>query len=291
MHKRSIGSIIFDTSNYVFLVFFALLTIVPLIYIISGSFSTDSQLATTNFFLIPAHPTLAAYKYLFQTVAIVRAFGVSVYVTVFGSFLNLVFTSSMAYALSKRDLPGRNLILNAIIFTMVFGGGLIPTYFVVRQMGMLNSLWSLMIPGLINAFDLIIMKNFFQSIPSSLMDAAKIDGCSDIGVFVRIVLPLSKPALATFALFYAVGHWNEYMSALIYINNQNLWPLQMLLQEIVTGAQKLASQMLNNPAYTPPPAKSIQMGVMVVSTLPLVILYPFLQKYFAKGVMIGAVKE
>lgn len=291
MHEKSIGSVVFDSVNYAFLAIFALVTIIPLIYIISGSFSTDSQLATSSFFLLPNHPTLAAYKYLFQTVAVIRAFGVSVYVTVVGSFLNLVFTSMMAYAISKRDLPGRNLILNLVIFTMIFGGGLIPTYFVVRQVGMLNSLWSMMIPGLIDAFNLIIMKNFFQSIPESLMDAAKIDGCSDLGVFFRIVVPLSKPALATFALFYAVGHWNDFMSALIYINNENLWPLQMLLQEIVTGAQQLASQMLNYPGYTPPPAQSIQMGVMVVSTVPLVILYPFLQKYFAKGVMIGAIKE
>lgn len=281
----------FDICNYIFLTLFGLCTILPLIYIISGSFSSDTQLATSSFFLIPKHITFAAYQYIFSTGAIIKGLFVSIYVTVVGTLLNLAFTSTMAYALSRKELPGRNFVLNLIIFSMVFSGGLIPTYFVVKQLGMLNSLWSLMIPGLIEAFNLIIMKNFFQGISSSLIDAAKIDGCSDIGVFLRIVLPLSKPALATFALFYAVGHWNDFMSALLYINNSNLWPLAMLLQEIVTGAQSLASQSLQNPGYVPPPTQSIQMAVMVVSTVPLVVLYPFLQKYFVKGVMIGAIKE
>ncbi|MFD1674047.1 carbohydrate ABC transporter permease [Alicyclobacillus fodiniaquatilis] len=290
-NEKTFSGRVFDVCNYAFLTFFSICTILPLIYMISGSFASNTQLATSSFFLIPEHATMAAYQYIFSTGAIIRGLIVSVYVTVLGTLLNLAFTATMAYALSRKELPGRNFVLNLIIFSMVFSGGLIPTYFVVKQLGMLDTLWSLMIPGLIDAFNLIIMKNFFQGISTSLIEAAKIDGCSDIGVFLRIVLPLSKPALATFALFYAVGHWNDFMSALLYINNSNLWPLQMLLQEIVTGAQSLASQSLQNPGYVPPPAQSIQMAVMVISTLPLVLLYPFLQKYFVKGVMIGAIKE
>ncbi|QYR23543.1 carbohydrate ABC transporter permease [Paenibacillus sp. sptzw28] len=288
---RSVSGTVFDMFNYVFLAGFAVCAIIPFVYVISGSFATDVELTQRSFFLIPKTFSINAYTFIFSTDTIIRSIGVSMYVTTVGTIVNLFFTVTMAYPLARRSLMGRNTILNLVVFSMLFGGGMIPTYLVVRELGLLDSYWALILPGAISAFNLIIVKNFFQELPPGLEEAARIDGCTELGLLWRIVLPLSKPVLATFALFYAVGHWNNFFSALLYINDPAKWPLQVMLRQIVLLSQAAAGNMNEmDPNFVQPPEQSIKMAVIVVGTVPILLVYPFLQKHFAKGVMIGSIK-
>lgn len=289
-NKTVLGTL-FDISNYLFLGLFGLVAIFPFIYIIAGSFASDAELTERAVFLIPKAFTLAAYEYIFSTDTIVRSIGVSVYVTVIGTIVNLLFTVTMAYPLARRTLVGRNIVLNLVIFSMLFSGGMIPTYLIVRELQLLDSLWALILPGAISAFNLIIVKNFFQELPQELQEAAKIDGCNEWKLLWKIVIPLSKPVLATFTLFYAVSHWNSFFNALLYINDTTKWPLQVMLRQIVMLSQAAAGDMSNMDAsFVQPPDQSIKMAVIVVGTIPILLVYPFLQKHFAKGVMLGSVK-
>ncbi|MCU6790608.1 MULTISPECIES: carbohydrate ABC transporter permease [Paenibacillus] len=287
-HDRTVGNKIFDGVNYVLLALISLATILPFIYILAVSFTSPHEVAKGGFILFPKEFSLSAYKYIFSTDTLVRSLLVSVYITVVGTFINLLLTSLMAYPLARQTLRGRQIILMAVLFTMLFSGGLIPTYFVVKAMGLTNSLWSLMIPNAISAFNLIVLKNFFQQIPDGLEDSARIDGCSDVGVLFRIVLPLSMPAMATFGMFYAVTHWNQFFSAIMYINDNNKWPVQVLLREIVILAQSRIGDTGFDETEIQP--LTIRMAVIVFATLPILAVYPFLQKHFAKGVMLGSVK-
>ena len=290
-YYRTVPGTIFDICNYLFLSLFALACILPFIYVFAGSFASDVELTRRAFFLIPQTFTTAAYEYIFSTATIVRSIGVSIYVTTVGTLINLFFTVTMAYALSKRHLAGRNFVLNLVVFSMLFSGGMIPTYLLVRELHLLDTYWALMLPGAISAFNLIIVKNFFQELPAELEEAAKIDGCSDLGLLRRIVLPLSMPVLATFTLFYAVGHWNNYYSALLYINEPSKWPLQVILRQIVMLSQMAAGDLnAMDPNFEKPPDQSIKLAVIVVGTLPILLVYPFLQRHFAKGVLLGSVK-
>ncbi|GAA0136662.1 carbohydrate ABC transporter permease [Paenibacillus sp. YSY-4.3] len=287
---RSTSEKIFDAFNYVFLALFGLLAILPFIFVISGSFATDAEITKRAVFLIPKTFSLDAYKFIFSTDTIMRSIGVSIYVTVIGTIVNLFFTVTMAYPMARRNLMGRNLILNLVIFTMLFGGGMIPTYLVIRELHLLDTLNSLIIPGAISAFNLIIVKNFFQELPPGLEEAAKIDGCNELSLLWKIVLPLSKPVLATFTLFYAVGHWNNFFSALLYINDPSKWPLQVMLRQIVMLSQSAGDLSSMDPTFVQPPEQSIKMAVIVVGTIPILCVYPFLQKHFAKGVLLGSIK-
>lgn len=288
---RSVSGSIFDVSNYLFLGLFSIAAVLPFIYVIAGSFASDAEITSRAVFLIPERFTTAAYTFILSTDTIVRSIGVSIYITTLGTLVNLFFTVTMAYALSKRHLMGRNTVLNLVIFSMLFGGGMIPTYLVVRELQLLDTYWALMLPGAISAFNLIIVKNFFQELPVELEEAAKIDGCTDLGLLWRIVLPLSMPVLATFTLFYAVGHWNNFFSALLYMNDPAKWPLQVLLRQIVLLSQVAAGDVnAMDPNYVAPPDQSIKMAVIVVGTVPILLVYPFLQKHFAKGVLLGSVK-
>ncbi|MCL6633152.1 MAG: carbohydrate ABC transporter permease [Alicyclobacillus herbarius] len=284
---------IFDVFNYVFLGFVSAITLIPFIYVLAGSFASNEELSQQYLVFIPKHITFSAYQFIFSTPTLLHSIWISVYITVVGTLVNLFCTTTMAYALSRRQLAGRNIILNLVIFSMVFSGGMIPTYLVVKNLGLLNSLWSMILPVAISAFNLIIVKKFFEELPPGLVEAASIDGCSDIGVFWRIALPLSKPMLATFALFYAVGHWDDFMNALLYLNDSTKWPLQLLLQQIVMQSQEqsLANPNLVGTTFVQPPSQTIKMAVIVISMLPVVLVYPWLQKYFVKGVLIGAIKE
>ncbi|MDQ0878084.1 putative aldouronate transport system permease protein [Paenibacillus sp. V4I3] len=286
----SVGEKLFDIANYLFLAAVALTMILPVMYIVAGSFASDLEIGSRSFFLIPKDITFDAYKFVFKDNTLPRSLLVSVFITVGGTLVNLFFTFTMAYALSRRHMIGRNVVLNIIIFTMVFSGGIIPTYLVVKGLGLLNSYWAVMLPVAINSFNLIVVKSFFQEIPNELIESARIDGSNDIGILWRIVLPLSKPVIATFALFYAVAHWNDFFNALIYLSDAKKWPMQVLLRQIVllaTGALEMGTY---DPTYVKPPDQSIKMAIIVVGTLPILMVYPFIQKYFAKGVLIGAVK-
>jgi len=288
---RTAAGITFDTANYIVLTLFGLAAVLPFVYVIAGSFASDAELTSRAVFFIPKTFTLNAYEFIFSTATIVKSIGVSVYVTVIGTLVNLFFTVTMAYSLAKRGLYGRNLVLNLVIFSMLFGGGMIPTYLVVKELQLLDSLWALMLPGAISAFNLIIVKNFFQEIPKEIEEAGRIDGCSELGLLWRIVLPLSMPVLATFTLFYAVGHWNDFFSALLYINDPEKWPLQVMLRQIVLLSQAAAGDLNSmDPNFVKPPDQSIKMAVIVVGTIPILCVYPFLQKHFAKGVLLGSVK-
>ncbi|WP_248926041.1 carbohydrate ABC transporter permease [Paenibacillus hamazuiensis] len=288
---RSVSGTVFDVSNYLFLGIVGLVSVLPFIYVIAGSFASDTELTKRAVFLIPEEFTVSAYRYIFSTDTILKSIWNSLYITVVGTVVNLLFTVTIAYSLSKRGLMGRNTVLNLIVFSMLFGGGLIPTYLVVRELHMLDTYWALIIPGAISAFNLIIVKNFFQELPQELEEAAKIDGCTELGLLWKIVLPLSMPVLATFTLFYAVGHWNNFFSALLYINDPSKWPLQVMLRQIVLLSQVAAGDAQTvDYNYVKEAEQSIKMAVIVVGTIPILLVYPFLQKHFAKGVLIGSVK-
>lgn len=288
---KSAAGVTFDAANYIVLSLFGLAAVLPFVYVIAGSFASDAELTSRAVFFVPKTFTLNAYKFIFSTDTIMRSIGVSVYITVIGTLVNLFFTVTMAYSLAKRGLYGRNLVLNLVIFSMLFGGGMIPTYLVVKELNLLDSLWALMLPGAISAFNLIIVKNFFQEIPKEIEEAGRIDGCSELGLLGRIVLPLSMPVLATFTLFYAVGHWNDFFAALLYINDPEKWPLQVMLRQIVLLSQAAAGDLNSmDPNFVQPPDQSIKMAVIVVGTVPILCVYPFLQKHFAKGVLLGSVK-
>ncbi|WP_338555516.1 carbohydrate ABC transporter permease [Paenibacillus sp. KS-LC4] len=290
-HYNTVSGRVFDTANYIVLSVCALAAVLPFIFVISGSFATDAELTQRTVFLIPRTFSLAAYEFIFSTNTIMKSIGVSLFIATFGTLVNLFFTVTMAYPLARRNLMGRNIVLNLVIFSMLFSGGMIPTYLVIRELGMLDSYWALIIPGAISAFNLIIIKNFFQELPPGLEEAARIDGCTELGLLWRIVLPLSKPVLATFALFYAVGHWNDFFTALLYINDPQKWPLQVLLRQIVLLSQAAAGDInAMDPSFVKPPDQSIKMAVIVVGTVPILLVYPFLQKHFAKGVLIGSIK-
>lgn len=289
MRGRSLGSRIFDGVNYTFLTIVALVTILPFIYVLAVSFATPEEIARRGFILFPTEFSLSAYRYIFSTDALVRSLLVSIYVTGMGTLVNLFFTSMMAYPLAKRHLRGRQTVLLLVLFTMLFSGGMIPTYFVVEGVGLIDTLWSLMIPGAISAFNLIVMKNFFQQIPIELEESAKIDGSNDLGILFRIVIPLSLPAMATLGLFYAVTHWNTFFNAILYINDSDKWPLQVMLREIVMLANaRFGDQAEIDPQGIHP--ITIRMAVIIFATVPILLVYPFLMKHFAKGAMMGSVK-
>lgn len=280
---RTRGEKAFDIFNHILLALVAIGTVLPFLYVIVSSFSATEALLPTVF-------TLDGYRYIFSTNTFVRSLGVSIYVTVAGTLVNIVFTSLMAYPLAKQTLIGRSPLLLLVLFTMLFGGGMIPTYFVVKDVGLIDSLWSLIIPGTISAFNLIVLKNFFQQIPDGLEESAKIDGANDLKILVRIVIPLSLPAIATFSLFYAVGHWNAYFNAVLYLNDASKWPVQVLMRQIVILAQGNFGDSSDFDQETVIQPQAIRMAVIVISTVPILLVYPFLQKHFTKGVLLGSVK-
>lgn len=290
-YGESLGSRIFDVFNYIFLTLCAIIAVIPFIYVIAGSFATEVELATRSFFLVPREPSLNAYKYILSSKSISRSFLNSIQITFFGTIINLFFTFTMAYPLSKRYLMGRDGILNAVIFCMLFSGGMIPNYLLVKNLKLLDTYWALWLPGAISPFNLFIIKNFFQGLPNELEESAKIDGCTDIGVLVKIVLPLSMPVIATFTLFYAVGHWNAFFSSLMYINDSTKWPLQVILRNLVLlSSGAMVDYEALDPEFVKPPEEAIKMAVIVVGTIPILLVYPFLQKYFTKGVLVGSLK-
>ena len=282
------GGRVFDAANYVFLTLIGIITLLPFIYVIAGSFANEAEITRRAFFVWPEQFTLGSYEYIFSTPAFTRALVTTILVTAVGTLVQLAFTVTMAYPLAKKTLRGRQVILSLVVFAMVFSGGMIPTFLLVKDLGLLNSYWALILPAAINPFSLIIIKNFFQELPQELEESAKMDGATEIGILWRILLPLSKPVLATFALFYAVGIWNDFMSPLLYLSDNSKWTLQMYLRQVTASSDLLGTGNVD-PNYIPP-EQGIKFAVIVVATLPILIFYPFLQKHFAKGMLIGSVK-
>jgi len=281
------GGRVFDVFNVVLLSAIGVIALVPFVFVIAGSFATEAELATRSFFLWPETFSLRAYESILTSPAFIRAIITTILVTAVGTAIQLLLTATMAYPLSKSNLPGGRVVLYAVIVTLVFGGGMIPTFLVVKDLGLLDTYWALILPLAINPFSLIIIKNFFQQLPAELEEAAKIDGANELQTLWRIILPLSTPVLATFALFYAVGIWNDFMSPLLYLNDSSMWTLQMFLRQVTVATD--LSIVDADPSQLPP-AQGIKFAVIVVATLPILLFYPFLQKHFAKGMLIGSVK-
>ncbi|WP_261305443.1 carbohydrate ABC transporter permease [Paenibacillus andongensis] len=290
--NKSFGVKFFTAINYAVLTIFALVTLLPFLYVILVSFTDPTEYLSKSIVLIPQTWSLSAYEFIFSTNAFLKAMGVSGFLAVFGTVLSLIVTSALAYVLSRKRLKGKKFFLVAILLTMLFNPGMIPNYLLVDSLGLMDSVWALLLPALTSAWYVFLMKNFYQEIPDELEEAAKIDGCSDIGVFIRIMLPVSVSALAAFGLFYAVAYWNTYFSGVLYINTDTLRPLQVLLQMMLVSASQMAdpsiAAMLESEQTVPP--QVIKMAAVVISSLPIVIVYPFLQKYFVKGMMVGSVK-
>ncbi|OBR65781.1 ABC transporter permease [Paenibacillus oryzae] len=289
VEDKSFGGRMFSIVNFSLLTIIALITILPFLHVVAGSFTTSAEMAVKKFILIPTIWSFDAYKFIFSTDTIFRAMGVSAGTTLIGTLFSMLMSCLMGYGLSRRDLDGRRVIMFMVVFTMLFSGGMIPTFLVVKELGLIDSYAALIIPSAISAFNLIILKNFFQNIPEGLEESAKIDGCNDFGILFRIVLPLSMPAIATISLFYAVTYWNTYLSAIIYLNDNAKWPIQVLLRQIVVLASGLDYSSDLDTAV-PPPDQTIKMAVIVVATMPILVVYPFLQKHFAKGALIGSIK-
>ncbi len=288
MHNTNAGRV-FDVFNYIFLGIFGIIMVLPFIYVVAGSFSTELELTTRSFFIWPHTFTASSYKYIFSTNTFIRSLLITIGVTVIGTLVQLFFSFTFAYPLSRKQLKGRNGLLNFVIFAMLFSGGMIPTYLVVKGLGLLDSYWALILPLAISPFNLMIIKNFFQEIPVELEECAKMDGCTEAGILVRVFLPLSKPMIATMSLFYAVGLWNDFMSPLLYMNDSTKWPIQLLLRQITVSSSASTALAEYDPSIVPP-EQGIKFAVIVVATLPILMFYPFLQKHFAKGMMVGSVK-
>ncbi|MCS7458669.1 carbohydrate ABC transporter permease [Paenibacillus doosanensis] len=289
MHtKPTWGSRLFDAANTLFLIACSLITLFPFLYILATSLAPLQQVLRGGVILWPETFTWDAYRTIFSNTHFVRSLYTTFFITVVGTFTNLLLTTFMAYPLAKKRLKGRGVILFLVVFSILFNGGLIPSYMIVKSLGLINTVWSLIIPGAISAFNLIIMKNFFQAIPEELEEAARIDGCKNWGVLFRIVLPLSMPALATFTLFYAVGHWNQFFAAVMYVTKPNLWPIQVVLRQmIIEGSTQDFEVAMGELKIIP---TTIKMAAIIVATVPILFVYPFLQKHFAKGVLLGSVK-
>ncbi|GBG10609.1 carbohydrate ABC transporter permease [Paenibacillus agaridevorans] len=281
---------IFDGTNILLLLGFSVLTFIPFLHVFAMSFlSLDNAKEFQRFLLWPTQWDFTSYQYIYDTRIFFSSLKNTVWITVVGTLINIAFTSSMAYSCSRRSFSGKRWIMLMVLFTMLFNGGLIPTYLVVNGLGLIDSLWAIVIPSAVSAFNMIVLKEFFEGIHESILESAKIDGCNDLGIFFRIVLPLSLPALATFTLFYAVANWNQYFASIIYTNSSDLWPLQVLLRQVVMVGQSDIFGAIDLSAPPPPPL-SIQMATVMYTSLPILLLYPFLQKYFVKGMTLGAVK-
>ncbi|MDR9853522.1 carbohydrate ABC transporter permease [Paenibacillus sp. VCA1] len=288
--KGDIDSKIFDAINIIILVMFTIIIVIPLWNVVVSSFSSGRSLAEGGFIFWPAEFSLENYQAVFRDSSIWQAFFVSVAKTVVGVITHVFFCAMVGYGLSKKYVRGRKFYVAMGVITMFFSGGMIPTYLLIKDLGLLNSFWVYIIPALLSFYDVIILMNFFRNVPDSLEESAKIDGGGDWKIFLSIFIPLSMPAMATIALFNGVGQWNDFMTTKLYITDQSLYPLQMMLYEIIVQSQTQSMQNIGSVAIQTT-TKGVQLATIVVTTLPIVVMYPILQRYFISGMMLGAVKE
>ncbi|HWV34169.1 MAG TPA: carbohydrate ABC transporter permease [Thermomicrobiales bacterium] len=284
---------VFNIVNYAVLLLFLIAVAYPLIYVVSASLSDPRAVISGRMWLWPVDFTTAGYTAVFENSKVITGFRNSLFYTVAGTFVSIVLTILVAYPLSRRDLAGRNVIMGLFVFTLIFSGGLIPTYLTVRQLGMLNTPWAMIIPTALSVYNMIITRTFFQyTIPDEMLEAAQLDGCSDFRFVRDMVIPLSGPIIAVNALFYAVGQWNAYFNALIYLTNQNLFPLQLVLREILVQNQVDLSTMgdISKIVQRQQLSDLLKYSLIVVASVPLLVIYPFVQKHFVRGVMIGSLK-
>lgn len=284
MVKKWNGEKVFDICTYIILFGVMLICLFPLLYVVSVSLTPMSEvLKQGGFLVIPKKVTMDAYKAIFEQRLLPRSMVITAFVTVAGTAINMIFTTLMAYPLSKIKLPGRTKLVPFIVFTMLFNGGTIPTYLLIKNLHLIGTYWALLLPGAIWTYNLLVVKAFFENLPEELFESARIDGAGEFRVLWKIALPLSKPVMMTVMLFYAVGHWETYFAAIMYLPDQKMQTLQVVLRRMLTPNSEM------NPD-TVVPTMTLQMAMVVFSSLPIIIVYPFIQKYFTKGVMLGAVK-
>jgi putative aldouronate transport system permease protein len=290
MEKKSLGEKIFDVSNVILLTLVIIISLYPMLYVFNASVSNPTELLKSNsILLLPKGFQFEAYKAVLSNPKIFTGYKNTLFYVAFGTAFNLLMTSLGAYALSRKDLYGRKAIMKFITFTMFFGGGMIPTFLVIQKLGLVNTRLSMIIPGAISTFNLIMMRTSFEAIPTSLVESSRLDGANDFTILFKVILPLSKPILAVMTLYYAVDHWNDFMGPLLYLRKQELYPIQIVLRDILLSNSTEASGSASDSAFAI--GENIKYATIIVSTLPILIVYPFLQKYFVKGALIGAVKE
>ncbi|MCS7462894.1 carbohydrate ABC transporter permease [Paenibacillus doosanensis] len=289
MKRNSLAGVVFDAGNYAGLALLAALMIVPFWSVLVSSVTAPHLVMEGAIRMWPKEMTLVAFKTIFNTPNFVKVFQNTVIITVLGTFISMLLSVMLAYPISKKRLAGANLMAFAVFFTMMFNGGIIPSYLLVKSLGMMNSLWSLMIPNAINAFNMMILISFFRTLPEELEDSGRMDGSNDFGILFRIMVPISMPILATLTLFYAVAQWNMFFQAVMYISNPDRFTLQVLLRQllIVLTSDAVASSLSED---VPRIGVTVKLAMIVVSTVPILLVYPFLQKHFAKGMMLGSVK-
>ena len=289
---QSRGDRVFDIVVNCLVVLAAIITLYPLYYVVLSSISSPNAIITGKSLLLPVDVSFASYRYVFADTRIWRGYGNTIFYTFFQTLLGTAVTICAGYALSRKDLVGRNVIMKLVVFTMYFQGGLVPTYLVVKNLKLTDTRYVMIIMGMSLVFNLIVARTFFISkIPDDLWEAAQLDGCGNGRFFVSVVLPLSKEIVAVILLYIAVGSWNSFFNALIYLSNQKLYPLQLILREVLLAGQTIQSDVdAADIAEMQRLAATIKYAVMVISTLPIMALYPFVQKYFVKGVMMGSIK-
>ncbi|TVY06739.1 carbohydrate ABC transporter permease [Paenibacillus cremeus] len=282
----------FNFFNLLFLTCLALAMFLPFLNVLAQSFSDSQAIVSGKVLFWPVHFTLINYQYVFSDMSIWRSFYITVYITVVGTLINLLATASLAYPVSRPEYKGRQMVVFMVLITMVFSAPLIPNFILMKTLHLTNTTWALLIPGAISAFNFFVMRSFFMQIPSELIDSGRIDGCTEMRMVWSIILPLSKPVMASLGIFYAVNHWNTYMNALYYINKPAFWPLQVKLRQLIEAddisidpnAAQFSSLLHSDP-------EGIKMATIIIATIPIVLIYPFLQRHFVKGMMIGSVKS
>ena len=287
------AGVLFDLFVYVFMGFVAVSMLYPFLNVIAVAFSDYTAFLENPLRIIPGNFTALAFAYVFSNSLILSSYRNTIVTTVIGTLLSLVVVVITAYPLSRRGLRGKAFFMNLIIFTMLFSGGLIPEFYLVRSLGLIDRLWALILPPLLSAYNVVLVKSFFESLPESLQEAARIDGASDLYVLTRVVIPLSTPILATIALFVAVSYWNSFFLAVVYTRSQDKWTLQLLLRELIMAANTAFLSVGDNLAeisLESLPRETIKYATLIVVVVPILCVYPFLQRYFVKGIMIGAVK-
>lgn len=288
--KISFGESVGSFANYLFLALIGIVCLVPFLYVISVSFTSENSLGLHGTQLIPGEFSLSAYKFLFANAdRLVQSYFNTILVTIAGTVIGLIVIAGVAYPLSKKELPFRTPFMMYVLFSMLFGGGLIPLYIIMKSIGLYDNYWALILPGIYSSWNMILMRNFFMSLPTSLEESALIDGANEIQVLVKIMLPLSRPIMATLFLFMAVGYWNNWFNALLFMPDPNKWPIMMFLKEVLQSLN-VVDKITVMPSSEAPPSQSLQMAVVVACTLPIICVYPFLQKYFVRGILMGSIK-
>ena len=288
--RETTGYLVFKWFNTVIMIFVCAVTLYPFLYLVAQSFSSEEAITLGKVNLIPIGFNIETYKSVFAKGEFMHSYKNTVVYSVLGTILSLVFSCCMAYPLSKKELKGYKVLTKFVIFTMYFGGGLIPTYILMRRLNLINTIRGFVLPSMLSTYYIILMRSFFQSIPQDLEEAAEIDGLSPIGILIKIVFPLSMPIIATMILFNAVGYWNNWYNSFLYLDKKEMWPVAYYLRTIITGASTSADPGEAS-AEKMQIAANIRSCSMVLMTLPIICIYPFVQKYYVQGMMLGGVKE